>query len=325
MFSNPTLMGLIAFLVVGLVVSYALGLWRSGAREAAAGMVALCGLKWREFAHVVEDLLQERGFSRSTEERSPGDGGFDLLMTRGSSRYLVSCKNGAAHHTNETLVRELANQVQLQGADGAVLATSGRVEPTAMKAASDRRVEILAGSDLWRQAKPFVPHDLRLEVENRSRTEMLKRAGLSLVLALVAGLVVSTMIPVGTESSEAAAPARASVPRAAPSEARPATVAPAAALPQIDSSLTEEQLAARRAAVAMEIRNNPVIANAAWSSKATLVVSLRQAGADVPDALFDEICRIVLQHEEQRYTRLQIESPAAEEGAAATVRWRQCR
>ena len=49
MLSHPVLMGLIAALAVGLVLSFALGLWRSGKQEASAGMLALCGLKWRDW------------------------------------------------------------------------------------------------------------------------------------------------------------------------------------------------------------------------------------------------------------------------------------
>jgi hypothetical protein len=176
MLFHPVLMGLIAALVIGLALSFALGLWRSDKQQAAAGMVALCGLKWRDFAHLVEDVLQERGFSRAPEERNLGDGGFDLLMARGSSRYLVQCKNGAAHRVTDQGIRDLATQVESHGAEGAVLATSGGVEASARLLASNRRIEILADEDLWRQVRSFLPHDVREEVLVRSRAERLKRS-----------------------------------------------------------------------------------------------------------------------------------------------------
>ena len=326
MLSQPFLLALLAALVVGSLVSFGLGLWKSGKHQAAAGMTALCGLKWRDFAHLIEDILQERGFTRANEERSPGDGGFDLLMTRGSSRYLVQCKNGAAHRVNEQVVRDLAAQVELKGAEGAVLATSGLVEPAAMQLAANRRIEILSDADLWRQVRHFMPHDLRVEVESRSRIEILKRVGMTAVAAVIAGVATAALIPPPGRSVDVVAAPTAVAPAVSPAPAQaPIASAPPELRPEIDTSLTEEQLAARRSATAMEVRNNPTIANAVWSTKSTLVVSLRQSGAEIPEVLFDEICRIVVQNEEQRYSRLQIESPAAEEGKAATVRWRQCR
>ena len=323
MLSQPFVLALLAALVVGLLLSFGLGLWKSDKHQAAAGMTALCGLKWRDFSHLIEDILQERGFARAQEERSPGDGGFDLLMTRGSSRYLVQCKNSAAHHVTEQGVRDLASQVQLKGAEGAVLATSGLVEPAAAQLAANRRIEILAGADLWRQVRHFMPHELRSEVETRGRAEIIKRVGLSVAGAAIAGLAAAALSPQPQDpiATEAAVTRPQGAAAASPS---PAAVEPAVRAP-IDTSLTEEQLAARRAGTAMEVRNNPIIANAVWSSKSTLVVSLRQHGAAITEPLFDEVCRIVVQSEELRYTRLQIESPAIEDGGAPTVRWRQCR
>lgn len=332
MLSHPVLLSLIAALLAGLGMSFALGTWRSGRREAAAGMNALCGLKWREFAHLVEDVLQERGFTRLQEERGPGDGGIDLLMVRGSSRYLVQCKNGAAHRVTEPGMRDLAAAVELQGAEGAVLATTGQVDPGAMQFASTHRIEVLAGEELWRQIRPFLPHDLREDVRVRSRSDAIKRLGLSAVAAALVGLLAAALLPApgtgtGPDSGpSSAAAAAAPAPVAESGRAGNARAAASAETrPALDPNLSEEQLAARRAAVAMELRNNPIVANAVWSTRSTLVITLRQANAGVTDVLFDEACRIVLQHEEQRFSRLQIESPAPDADGAPTVRWKQCR
>jgi restriction system protein len=335
LFSNPLLVGLLAALVAGVVASFAAGLWRGGRNETAAGIHALCGMKWREYSHLVEDLLRERGFARSGEERRPGDGGFDLLMTRGSSRYLVECKNGAAHRVTEQAVRDLASLVELQGAEGAVLATTGHVDAGAYTVAANRRVELLAGNDLWRQIKPWVPHDLRAEAEARARGGFTRSLGITLAVAIAAGALVALLMPavapVGAPAVVAPGPAApASREAAAPAAAEPPAAAPVAAPAEApialpDPTLSEDQLAARRAQAAMEARGNPAVQNVVWSTKSTMVVSLRQPGTEITDALFDEVCRILVQFEEMRYTRLQIESPAQDPNAAPTVRWRQCR
>ena len=57
---------------------------------------------------------------------------------------------------------------------------------------------------------------------------------------------------------------------------------------------------------------------AAWSAQRTLLLVLnRTDGKD--EALIDETCRILLQHEELRYTRIQLNPPA---DSAQAVRWR---
>lgn len=331
---NLTLLPLAAALATGLVTSFALGLWRRGRTEADAGIHALCGFKWRDYAHLIEDLLRERGFNRSSDERRPGDGGFDLMMTRGSSRYLVDCKNGAAHRVTDQAIRELASMIELQGAEGAVLATTGQVDPSALQLAANSRIEVLAGADLWRQVKLWVPHELRDDAESRARTGFTKRLVLTAVFAISAGLIAAAVLPsvdeVALPPAAATAPALPAAPVATlPALAtQPPTVVPTpdAVTPMAmpDASLTEEELSARRVSAALEVRGNPVVKNAVWSTKSTLVVSLHQPGAEIPDSLFDEVCRILVQHEELRYIRLQIESPAIEPEAAATVRWRQC-
>ena len=92
-----------------------------------------------------------------------------------------------------------------------------------------------------------------------------------------------------------------------------------------DPNLSEAELTTRRAMAAMEARSNPAILNAVWSTKSTMVATLRQPGAEITDALFEHLCGVLVQFEELRYTRLQIESPALDPKAPATVRWKQCR
>ena len=365
--AHPTLLAVAAALLIGLGASFALGLWRRGRTEAQAGIRALCGVKWRDYAHLIEDLLQERGFTRSTDERRPGEGGFDLMMTRGSSLYLIECKNGAAHRVTEQSIRDLAKVVEMQDAEGAVLATTGRVEPAALQLAANRRIEVLSGPDLWRQVKPWVAHDLRDEAEAQARGGFSKRLLLTGLIALTSGLLVAVLVPSpeGDEAREVAAVAPAATPPVAiqppptelaaepsvpsspdvssapdvsdqpgvpsnPSVSSAPDVSSAPSVPNApmtmpDASMTEDQREARRASAVLEVRGNPVVKNANWSTKSTLVVSLEQPGAEVPDALFDEFCRILVQYEEMRYSRLQVETPVVEPDAAPTVRWRQCR
>lgn len=334
MLESPMLIGLLAALFAGLVASFVLGLWRGGRNETTAGLNALCGMKWREYSHLIEDLLRERGFARSGDDRRPGDGGFDLLMTRGTSRYLIECKNGAAHRVTEQAVLDLAALVDMQDAEGAVLATTGHVDPAAYTTAANRRVELIAGPNLWRQVKPWVPHDLKLDVEARARGGTAKGLAISAACALIAGLAAVALWPepdaITAPSAAATVAPMAATPPPAAAPAAATTPAPVAADPRApialpDPNLSEAELASRRAMAAMEARSNPALLNTVWSTKSTMVATLRQPGAEITDALFAHICGVLVQFEELRYTRLQIESPAVDPNAPATVRFKQCR
>ena len=46
---------------------------------------------------------------------------------------------------------------------------------------------------------------------------------------------------------------------------------------------------------------------------------------DALAVVVEDICRSLLQYEELRYTRLQLDVPAGTQGQPAQVRWRQCR
>jgi restriction system protein len=323
---HPIVIGLGLSLFAGLVASFALGLWRADRNEARAGIAALCRLKWRDYAHIVEDLLRDRGYTRGGEERRPGEGGFDLMMTRGTSRYLIECKNGAAQRVTAAAVRDLAALVEHEGAEGAVIATTGQVDAEAELLAASRRVDIIAGDELWRQVRPWVPHDVRAEAEAQARASYTRRMGLSLALAVLAGVLGASFAPA---SGPDAPPATSRTPPArepalAPSPtATPSALGIPAAMP--DATLTDEQLAARRASVALELRGNPTLHNVVWATKSTLVMTLHPGETELPDRLFDEACRTLVQYEELRYTRVQIEGAAPAAGAAPNVRWRQCR
>lgn len=318
------LIAVLVALVAGFLASSFLGVWQRHRAEARAGTEALCSFKWRDYAHLIEDILIERGFKRAGGERRPGDGGFDLLMERGKSKYLIDCKNGSSHEITEKEIRDLATVMQMQGAEGAVFATCGDVEPGARRLAANRRIEILAGEELWRQARPWVPHEVREEVQAEARSERNRLALYSIAVALAGGIGSMLVIPALQRGAVdmAAADMDAEVMRT-----EPATVADRTdeTLP-LPPDLTPDQAEARRATAALEVRSLPAVYNAHWSTRSTLVVTLHP-GVTLTRELPQEMCERILQFEELRYIRMQIETPAEGGADAPTgqVRWRQCR
>jgi hypothetical protein len=317
---------LIAFLVtivVGLVASTFFGVWQRARAEARAGTEALCTFKWRDYAHLVEDILIERGFKRSGGERRPGDGGFDLIMERGKSKYIVACKNGAAHEVTEKEVASLATVMQMNGAEGAVLATTGSADAGAMRLAAHRGIEILAGDELWRQARPWVPHDVRDDVQAEARAERNKLALFSTAMGVAGGVLALLLIPMLQREATDLAEATSQAVAEDDAEVDAARAREAAGLP-LPPDLSPDEAAARRARAAMELRGVPAVHNATWSTRSTLVVTLKP-GTGRSIELPQELCLRILQFEELRYTRMQIETPSDDIDAPPTVRWRQCR
>jgi hypothetical protein len=76
----------------------------------------------------------------------------------------------------------------------------------------------------------------------------------------------------------------------------------------------------RRAEAAKQVSSMVQLSSAGWQSESTLQLSLKQSdGAD--KGLVEEVCRILTQFEELRYTRIQLDPPA---NSNLPVRWRQC-
>ena len=86
------------------------------------------------------------------------------------------------------------------------------------------------------------------------------------------------------------------------------------------SQLSSDERAARRAETIRQLKQFGPVDSASWSGPRTVTLRLnRTDGKD--KALLDDVCRRVIQHEELRYTRIQIEPP---DGSAQAVRWRLC-
>jgi restriction system protein len=329
MIAHPYLLAVPIAIAVAFIVAALLGVPRRGQLEALAGLRALRELDWQDYAHLVEDLLRERGYTRPEAERSPGEGGFDLFMERGSSRYLIECKNSAADRVSAAVVTNLSMLIDRWHADGAVIASTQTVEPAADALALNRRIEILAGDELWRQIKPWVPHETRVDAEAFEVRARRRRIAVALVCGIAAGVLFAMFAPLperpipapATTPAAAVVAGEPAVPASAPA---PAVEAPVTAVRLPPQQLEEAELERRRGTAAMEVRGIPAVQSALWSTRSTLVVVLHTPGAPITDSLFEEACRVLLQFEELRFTRMQIESPPLETGGASAVRWRSC-
>ena len=311
--------------VLGGAANAWLWLQRRRRDEASAGLSALGAMRWREFSRFVLDAMRHRGHDVETDGQAlagvalAGAEQTDFVLHRGERRTLLACRHGGGARVDMRLVHGLENAILANGAGGAVLVTTGTVEPEARRAiARQPKIELLAGGRLWRELKPLLPETVRDEASAGARHQARGRIRLAWLGALAIGVVV--LLVAGRSVAPPQDELLAVAPKpAAPAPATPAapaaTEAPAASPP---AEPDPEEDAFDRSQVALAIAALPGVSDAAWVTESTLLVNLR---SDANDSLPD-ICELLEQYATLRTARLQLQPPP---GSGQPVRFRQCR
>jgi len=315
------LLPVLSVLVIGVPASLYLQRVRLPREEAAAGVAALSGMRWRDFIHLVLDALIRRGYERTFEPKEPGDEG-EYVLERGGQRYLLSSKHGATYVLGSTAIAEFANAIRMRNLAGGLLVTPGQFAPEALPLARAQRIELLDGPTLWPELRPLLPEEQRAAISAPSQA----RARQQVLLAWGFGLVMGALLFVvmqrrgADEATAPATPVVASSPavarRAPVTPPSPATVAPKAS--NAPAPEDEAELQRRRKAVAEAISSLPLVDRATWETQSTLLVQLAD---DSRDAL-PSICPLLERYDELAATRLQLQPPA---GSSKPVRFVQCR
>ncbi|GAB2655017.1 restriction endonuclease [Arenimonas aestuarii] len=350
MFGLSPLVAAIVVTIAALVAStWWFGVHRRRLAETQVGIQALAGMKWRECAGLVLQAMEEKGYKELPSSRQPGDGGAEFLLVKGDERCLLGYKHGTAYRLGEANVRDFANAVQLQGATSGMLVTLGSAEGFARDLARRYGVDLTDGRSLWPQVEPFAAPQMVLAIREQAASEIRKGQRLGMFASMALGLLVFAAGysmqpgepgPVAGIPAGPAVAAPAAIPDAAPAgtagDAAPAAEAEAPASRFTDKAsqdaegalrelevvarLTEQQRIERRLAAAAEVGELSAAENAQWSTQSTLVIRMNRADG-IDTGLVNEACAVLLQYEELRYSRLQLEPPA---GTTGQVRWRQC-
>lgn len=125
------------------------------AQAMAAG--ALDGMSWREFEMLVGEAYRLQGYRVLETGGGGADGGVDLVLSKGSEKFLVQCKQWKAYRVGVDVVRELYGVMAARGAAGGFVVTSGRFTHDAEAFASGRNLTLVDGPSLIRllaSAKP---------------------------------------------------------------------------------------------------------------------------------------------------------------------------
>ena len=308
------------------VTAFWFGVSRRRKAEIELGIQSVATLKWRDCIAIVLEALQREGYQVLADS---SNGGTDYLLRQGDKKVLLDYKHGTAYRLGEASVREFEAAVRLRGASRGILITLGLIEHRAATVAAEGHVQLIDGIHLWPKLRPFLDDKLLEQVHAQAAAATRKGIWKGLLASGLAGVGVLVLGQVMT-SAAPAAPASTIAPSIQPT-GLPAAPKPAqdAMLQQLNATaeameavarLSPEQLAKRRVEAAKQVSQISQVDAAEWSAPRTLLINLnRTDGKD--KVLVAEACRILLQNEEMRFTRIQLNPPT---DSTQAVRWRLC-
>jgi len=315
---------LCAGVAIVMVGYFALGLHRRGRLETQAGLAALNGLRWRQFADLAISYLRTRGFEHAGREHRPGEGGFDLLLEREGQRHIAVLKPSSAYELHAETVRELGSIVQALGAQGGILMTTGTVDPEALVLAQRQRVEVIHAERLWREVAPLMNADLVHEAieaahgQYRERLTKVGASGVATALLLFLGTLFlgRDTTPATTQPEPPPVAAKAPEPVEDPPESSERAPRP--------PGLTETEEAAHRVEASDEASTVEGVVSVGWSSKSTLVLALNGGSKENVDRIVADVCSKLTRYDELKLTRLQVHEFQARTPEEARARYLQC-
>ncbi|MDI9240148.1 restriction endonuclease [Lysobacter sp. LF1] len=312
---------LLVTVVLGALATAFLWLMRRRQAETAAGIAALAEMRWREFARLVVEALRGRGFEAEGIDQALDRGPqAELRLRRDGQTWLLACRVASARSQLGTgPVRELADAVRVNAAQGGILATPARINAPTRSAAS--RLELYDGEALWALVAPMLPNALRDDITLHARKRSVRETALAWTVAVALG-VIAGLVPafVGGPAEPSTEPA-ASESAPPPAEAPAPPAKPAAPGPALDSAAPADPNRDQfeRGEVIHAVSVLPWVERALWSTSSTLVIQQRE---DVDQLQIEEICAVLARYDALRASRLQLQPPA---GSQRKVRFLQCR
>jgi restriction system protein len=142
--------------LVGAGVSF----WKKSQRKSLVAKVtessaasSLDGMSWREFEILVGEAFRQRGYQVIDLGGTGPDGGVDLVLSKGTEKILVQCKQWKAFKVGVDIVRELYGVMAAKGAAGGFVVTSGTFTADAIEFCKGRNVTLIAGEMLFEMLK----------------------------------------------------------------------------------------------------------------------------------------------------------------------------
>lgn len=322
----PFLIALLVFVGVGAGLTVWLRDKNAASQTGSArrGVEQLAQLRWRDFARLVLQAMNGRGYRPVVGPDDPPDGipsdGSDILLERGGERALLSCQYGTGATVAPQVVAAAATKASLHGASRVIVVTPGRFEGGVANIVAKHEVELIDGEALWPEVRPYVAHPEDpatstpppVAIPPRTLAFAWLGAALAAVLAFVA---VDGLMPDADSATAITAPQAAT---ATPAD-RPAAASASAERPAQPGVPTDiRELDQRRKEAANAVATLYGVSRALWSSQSTLMVYLSAEDVDP----FNDICPLLEQYPELAASRIQLQPP---EDSEKPVRFKQCR
>ena len=139
---------------VGFLMGAAVSAWRRAhsiklfGRASVGGAAAIDAMSWPEFELLVGQAFRQQGFTVSDNIVAGPDGGVDLVLQKGSERFLVQCKQWRSKTVGVAIVRELYGVITARSAAGGMVVTSGRFTADAQAFAARCSIDLIDGARL---------------------------------------------------------------------------------------------------------------------------------------------------------------------------------
>ena len=317
------LFGLAITLLVGAAATAYLWLIRRRDDETAAGLLALAGMRWRDFSRLVLEAMELRGLARipsAHEENQEHSSSF--LLNGDGKRQLLACKHGSAYRIGSAAVDEFASEIRLRGTQGGILVTEGVLDKDGLEKAERHNIEIIDGPRLWPTVKPMVEGKLQQRIVGNASARARRHIAIAWLGSITLGLAVALVFPSvlnpnndSTTAHVAVLPASPTAATAEPASSARATSAAAAATALAE--VTEADSEKHRAEISRKLAKIPGISRGVWISRSTLAVDRLVAEQDA----WPLVCEQLYAYPDLSLTRVQMNPPP---GSDEQVRWRQC-
>ncbi len=311
------LFGLAITLLVGAAATAYLWLIRRRDDETAAGLLALAGMRWRDFSRLVLEAMELRGLVRipSAHEENQEHSSSFVLSGEGK-RQLLACKHGSAYRIGSAAVDEFASEIRLRGTQGGILVTEGVLDKDGLEKAERHNIEIIDGPRLWPTVKPMVEGKLQRRIVGNASARARRHIAIAWLGSVTLGLAVALVFPsvLNPADHSAVAPVAAIAPPATPAAA---TTAPAKAAATTLAEVSEADTEKNRAEISRKLSKTPGITRGVWISKSTLEVDRTLAEQEA----WSVVCGQLYAYPDLVLTRVQMNPPP---GSDEQVRWRQC-
>ena len=317
------LFGSVITLLVGAVTTAYLWLIRRRDDETAAGLLALAGMRWRDFSRLILEAMELRGLQRiPTAQEDNQEHSASFLLSGQGKQLLLACKHGSAYRIGSAAVDEFASEIRLRGVQGGILVTEGVLDKGGVEKAGRYSIEVIDGPLLWPTVKPMVEGNLQRRIAGNAAARARRHIGIAWLGAITLGLASSLAFPgrlapvsdvpvLSTPTADPSKPPATPSPLTAPKPTTtPAPTAPTAAVTEAD---TEKH----RAEISRNLSKTPGIIRGVWISRSTLSVDRAVAEEDA----WPLVCGQLKAYPDLELTRVQMNPP---QGSTEQVRWRQC-